>query len=193
MQHFVPITPEDLDKVRFTIDVFTRLRDDDAPVLMLYGLTKNAIVRKAAQVCIQADREDEREVPVPDVAVEVPLTAETLKRLDTGIALDYEWRFASFTGPKGAEALNFWGLTYPTKYKAPTVKLADFTQMALAETDAYTLDAFMDKYGTRPVYTKAETGDGREHPAGEVIPPPRKQPTPSTRPAPNAIDHFLRT
>jgi hypothetical protein len=111
--------------------------------LHLYGISTDASVLDAAREAIAEHEEaEETDVQVAEVAVAIPLSADTIWALTgSGIKLDREEFAYMGGGGEGVRSLAFMFARYK-----PTVTVHNFSQIALASSDSW-IDDFLRQHG----------------------------------------------
>lgn len=186
---YIEVTEHELEDARPGLMLIEGLmRNNDVGFTpYLYGLTSKEDVLLAATDCIHDDAEEENsastEPVVGEVAIAVPFHSDWLYYLSgSGMTLKNE-EFAYQTGQDAPRTLSF---TFALPH--PTIRVSDFSAMALADGPDY-LDEFLKDKAARP----AEQAQAQARPSAEVS----RGPVPATkasaqRKAPvNAIDSFL--
>lgn len=150
MPRYIEIDAERLSKIHDGLDLLEALdRSEDAGALRsldlhLYGISTNPQVIDAAKEAI-ADANDvaEEDVALAEVAVAIPLNADTIYALSgSGIKLEREEFAYMGSGGEGVRSLSF---TFG-HYK-PRVALSYFSKLAIASSDSW-LDDFLRKQGS---------------------------------------------
>lgn len=142
--------------------------------LHVYGVTNDPQILDAAREAI-ADSNDlaEQDVQVSEVAVSIPIGADTIYALlGSGIRLDREDFAYMGTGGEGIRSMSF---TF-AHYK-PTVTLHNFSKLAIASSDSW-VDDFLRKEGTGQAATitpnvhRTQEATQPQAPAAQTPPPP---------------------
>lgn len=150
MPNYIEIDAERLAKVHDGLDLLEAVdRAEGGGALKsldlhLYGITTNPQIIDAAREAI-ADSEDlaEEDVQITEVAVAIPLDADTVYYLTgSGIKLNREDFAYMGSGGEGVRQLSFAFAHYK-----PTVALSYFSKIAIASSDSW-IDDFLRKYGS---------------------------------------------
>lgn len=146
--------------------------------LHLYGISTDPQVLDAAREAI-AESEDlaEQDVSVAEIAVAIPLGADTIYALSgSGVRLDREDFAYLGTGGEGVRAMSFVFAHYK-----PRVTLNNFSKLAIASSDSW-IDDFLKKHGSgkaaqiAPAVHRDQEATEPEAPAQQVpAPMPPKQ------------------
>jgi hypothetical protein len=147
--------------------------------LCVYGISNDPQVLDAAREAI-ADSNDlaEEDVQVAEVAVSIPISADTIYALlGSGVRLDREDFAYMGSGGEGIRSMSFTFANYK-----PTVTLNSFSKLAIASSDSW-VDDFLRKEGTGQAATvtpnvhRTQEATQPQAPA-QPAPPPQAQPVP---------------
>ena len=181
--YYVDVTADDLKNLRQALVLLERLRSGGEPLnLYLYGITTDPGVLDAAKEAIAAYGDDETvtesDVQLAEIAVEMRLNSDTLYYLNgSGARLQKGDEFTYLGGPgEGAREIG-WNWTR----RGPTVTLASFTHMAVAEDSGWG-DKFLMQYGQK-IPLKIDVK--RNQPSTGVA--PQAQPAPTQVPKQTSV------
>jgi hypothetical protein len=150
MPRYIDIDAKRLEALHAGLDLLEALdRSEGGEALRhldlhVYGICNDPQVLDAAREAI-ADSNDlaEEDVQVAEVAVSIPISADTIYALlGSGIRLEREEFAYMGTGGEGIRSMSF---TF-AHYK-PTVTLSNFSKLAIASSDSW-VDDFLRKEGT---------------------------------------------
>ena len=146
MPRYIEIDEERLSKLHDGLELMEMLDRETMRSLDLhiYGVTNNPQILDAAREAIAESEElAEEDVQVAEVAVAIPISADTIYALlGSGIRLSREDFTYMGTGGEGVRTMSF---TF-AHYKA-TVNIGYFSKVALASSESW-LDDFLRKEGT---------------------------------------------
>lgn len=147
MPKYVAIDAQRLEKLHDGLELLEMLDRTHMAGLNLhvYGITNNAQILDAAREAV-ADAEElaEEDVQLAEVAVAIPISADTIYALTgSGIKLEREDFVYLGSGGEGTRTLSF---TFGHYH--PTVNLSMFNKLAMASDESW-LDDFLRKEGTK--------------------------------------------
>jgi len=141
--------------------------------LHVYGISNDPQILDAAREAI-ADSNDvaEEDVQVAEVAVSIPISADTIHALlGSGIRLEREDFAYMGTGGEGIRSMSFAFAHYK-----PSVTLNNFSKIAIASSDSW-IDDFLRKEGTgqaakvTPNVHRTQEATQPQMPAAQAAPP----------------------
>jgi hypothetical protein len=152
--------------------------------LHIYGISNDPQVLDAAREAIADSNElQEEDVQVGEVAVSIPISADTIYALlGSGIRLKGEDFAYMGSGGEGIRSMSFAFANFK-----PTVTLGDFSKLAIASSDSW-IDDFLKQYGTgqaakiTPAVHRTQEATQPQAPALQT-PPPAVQGQPAAAPA----------
>jgi hypothetical protein len=152
--------------------------------LFLYGLTQSESIIDAAKEAIADDADlDESDVQLSEVAVAIPISGDSIRAL---MGSGFRARQEDFAY-MGTEGEGIRAKSFVLSHYKPVLAVSEFSQMALAQSDAW-LDDFLKQYGNKqPAEIKQNVRRTEEAtqpgvpaaPAAPTMPPP----TPAAAPA----------
>jgi hypothetical protein len=142
--------------------------------LCVYGISNDPQVLDAAREAIADSNElAEEDVQVGEVAVSIPISADTIYALlGSGIRLDREDFAYMGSGGEGIRSMSFTFANFK-----PTVTANDFSKLAIASSDSW-IDDFLKQHGTgqaakiTPAVHRTQEATQPQNPAQQAPPPP---------------------
>jgi hypothetical protein len=187
MSRYIEIDAKRLEELHAGLDLLEALdRSEGSDAfrrlsLHVYGISNDPQVLDAAREAIADSNElQEEDVQVAEVAVAIPISADTIYALlGSGIKLDGEDFAYMGSGGEGIRSMSFTFANFK-----PTVTLNDFSKLAIAASDSW-IDDFLRKYGTgqaakvTPNVHRTQEATQPQAPAQPAAPPPvQGQPVP---------------
>lgn len=182
--YYVDITAEQLKILRDALSILEHLRHAGGgePIsLYLYGISTDPAVLDAAKEAIAAESDQEgfteEDIELAEVAVEMPLSSDTLYYLlGSGVTLGREDSFV-YLGEEGEGARE---VGFNWAQSQPKATVAAFSKMALSEDPGWA-DRFLMQYGAKvPMKKVVERSTTSEI---EAPPAPAQPAAPASAPA----------
>ena len=147
--------------------------------LHIYGITNNPQIIDAAKEAIAESEElTEQDVQLAEVAVAIPLSADTIYAIaGSGITLRREDFAYMGSGGEGVRTMSF-----AFSHYRPKVVLSYFSKLAVAASDAW-LDDFLRKEGTNKPATVTQNVRRTEEATQPGAPAPAQPAAPQAQPA----------